>query len=130
MSIRTSISNAYWAAVEKLGPLVPTPQVVAAGAAAIAGGLLDKYAIDLSVVGLSPALVVGAVSLGVAYLIGPERDEEGQRLKGDPFTERPGVELHTPPELTSFPGGADTLPRTPGEPVGPDEGDDKTRGLL
>lgn len=78
MNVRDKISAAYWGAVDRVGPLVPTPQVIGSGLAAIVVGLLDRYAIDLSVVGIDSSVVVGAIALGVAYLIGPEKPTVGK----------------------------------------------------
>lgn len=115
MNLREKISAAYWAAVDRIGPLVPTPQVIGAGLSGIVVGLLDKYAIDVSVIGISPAIVAGAVALSVAWLIGPER------IKGVPFDPKFDAEI-TPgaPEL-SVVGTSDTRPEPPGEFVGPED---------
>lgn len=81
VKIREKISAIYWDAVEALGPLVPTPQVIGSGLAAIVVGLIDNYAIDISVVGLDSSVIVGAIVLGIAWLIGPERRIQGVRLE-------------------------------------------------
>lgn len=110
MKIREKISAIYWDAVSILGPLVPTPQVIGAGLAAAVLGLLDRYAVDLSVVGISPAVIVGGISLGVAYLIGPER--------------RPLQIIHQDEGVDRFVpsvGQSDRLPEVDGEFVGPED---------
>lgn len=113
MSIRNKISAVYWDAVKKLGPLVPTPQVVGAGLAAIVAGLISRYGVELEVVGISEELVVGAISLGVAYLIGPEPSvPPGTAIL---------VGVTKDPELVE---GFDQEPQVPGEFVGEEDDPD------
>jgi len=113
VKIREKISAAYWGLVDRVGPLVPTPQVIGAALTGVVLGLLNKYAIDLSVVSISPAVVAGAIALGVAYLIGPEK------IKGEYFDPKYDAVI-TPPKLQAV-GSTDRKPEIVGEYVGPED---------
>lgn len=68
MNVRQKISSVYWDAVKALGPLVPTPQVLAGSITAGLGELIEAYVPGLDYAAWL-SLLAGAV---VAYAVGPE----------------------------------------------------------
>ena len=127
MSIRSKISNAYWAAVKALGPLVPTPQVLAGSLTAAAGELIEAY-----VPGLDYAAWLSlAAGAAVAYLVGPEPSVPPGALVVRPRRVRPEfpwAPTTTDEDLPPKVGHSDTPPEVPGEWVGPED-DPQTRSL-
>lgn len=120
-SFRSKVSELYWAAVKTVGPLVPTPQVIGAALAGVVIQYLQVRGIDLSPWGITPGFISVTSATIVAYLIGPERDLEGNRLNQVEIGE---VTFPEPPELRVV-GSSDTPPEAPGQFVGPEDGNDR-----
>ena len=107
--VRDEVSEVYWAAREKFGPLVPTPQVVGSGLAGLAVLGIQRW---LPSLGIPENIVTAVVITAVAWLIGPERPVEVTIKLAPP-------ELAEPQSI----GHGSSLPAVPGEFVGPEDDD-------